>query len=377
MTDKESQLGKLLSGIANELNITDTMYDKAVESYTAVGKWIGEGLDFTVEIMPQGSMNLGTTIRPINEEDDYDIDLVCLLKEGSNLAAYDIKNLVGSRLKEHGTYSQKLNEGHRCWTMNYAGFHMDILPCVPKNKYFIKDLSTEIRLTHKWDDGYYTDKYSNPYGYGQWFVDRMAEVYKSCREDYAAANMTVIDRVPTYKVHTPLQQSIQLLKRHRDIMFGNNENAPISIIITTLAAESYNNELNLFDALNHILDNMIYHIENRNEVLWVPNPVMPAENFADKWQMHPERKTAFYSWVRKAKSDLLTDPIGMFGIDIIGDHYKQVLGDLPVTRALNNLGDNTRTARNNGTLYVNGLAGGLSTIRTDSSTKIKEHTFFG
>ena len=377
MTDKENQLGELLCEIANELNITDTMYDRAVESYTAVGKWIGDGLTYTVEIMPQGSMNLGTTIRPINEEDDYDIDLVCLLKNGSFLAAKDIKNLVGNRLKEHGTYRQKLSEGHRCWTMNYAGFHMDILPCVPKNGYFIKDYSTEIRLTHKIGDSHYIDKYSNPYEYGQWFVKQMSDVFKSYREKYAMANNTVIDKVPSYKVRTPLQQSIQLLKRHRDIIFGDDENAPISIIITTLAAESYNNELNLFDALSNILEHMTDHIENRSGVLWVQNPVMPAENFADKWQTHPERKTAFYSWVRQAKKDLLTDPIGTFGIDTIGNHYKQVLGDLPVTRALNSLGDNARAARNNGSLFIEGLTGGITTNRTDYSTKIKEHTFFG
>ena len=68
MTDKQREIGNILSKIADELNITPTMYDKAVESYEAVGKWLGDGIDYTVEIMPQGSMNLGTTVRPINED---------------------------------------------------------------------------------------------------------------------------------------------------------------------------------------------------------------------------------------------------------------------------------------------------------------------
>ena len=75
MTDQEKILGMLLSRIADEINITSTMQDKAVSSYTAVGKWIGDGLDYDVKIMPQGSMNLGTVIKPIDDRDDYDMDL--------------------------------------------------------------------------------------------------------------------------------------------------------------------------------------------------------------------------------------------------------------------------------------------------------------
>ena len=110
MTDKQREIANVLSKIADELNITQTMYDKAVQSYEAVGTWLGEGIDYTVEIMPQGSMNLGTTVRPINETDDYDIDLVCLLHEGCGLEAGTIKRIVGNRLKEHSVYREKLEK---------------------------------------------------------------------------------------------------------------------------------------------------------------------------------------------------------------------------------------------------------------------------
>jgi hypothetical protein len=36
-------------------------------------------------------------------------------------------------------------------------------------------------------------------------------------------------------VKTPLQQAVQILKRHRDMMFADDpEHKPISVIITTL-----------------------------------------------------------------------------------------------------------------------------------------------
>ena len=113
LNDREVALGNLLSQIADELNITPTMQDKAIRSYEAVGKWIGDGVDYDVKIMPQGSMNLGTVIRPIDDSDDYDMDLVCLLKNGSYLSLSEIKNLVGDRLKENAVYKEKLEpEGY-------------------------------------------------------------------------------------------------------------------------------------------------------------------------------------------------------------------------------------------------------------------------
>ena len=108
MTDKEMLLGKILSAIADELNITDTMYNKAVDSYEAVGKYLGEGLEYDVRIMPQGSMNLGTVIRPIDDSDEYDVDLVCLLTNGQNLSLEGIKNKVGDRLKSNEKYKKML-----------------------------------------------------------------------------------------------------------------------------------------------------------------------------------------------------------------------------------------------------------------------------
>ena len=54
-----------------------------------------------------------------------------------------------------------------------------------------------------------------------------------------------------------------------------------------------------------------------------------------------------------------------------------ILGELPVKRALNTLGEETRSARSSGGLFVNGLTGGVTKSFSDSSKKVKEHTFFG
>ena len=379
MTDQEKILGMLLSRIADEINITSTMQDKAVSSYTAVGKWIGDGLDYDVKIMPQGSMNLGTVIKPIDDRDDYDMDLVCLLKNGQYLSLKDIKNLVGDRLKENATYLQKLEkEGKRCWTMQYDEFHMDILPCVPLNGYFIEPNITAIKLTHKIGDGTYVPRYSNPYAYHKWFDNRMKDILLIEKRAFAAQNKTEIDKVPTHKMRTPLQKAIQLLKRHRDICFQNvSDDAPISIIITTLAAWAYNGETNVYEALCNILERMPKYIECRDGVYWVENPAMPEENFADKWNAEPNKRTAFISWLGRARRELIDNPLACFGMDGIAEEYKKYLGERPVQRAFNAVGDKTRVARERGELTVNGLTGGLSASAKHIGYPVKDHTFWG
>lgn len=171
MTEKEKMLNNYLLRIASNLDISETMREKAETSYRAVGQWLGDcDDDSEVKIMPQGSFYLGTVIRPVSDADEYDIDLVCLLKNAKYKSEAEIKNIVGNRLKEHKTYDKMLQkEGKRCWTLCYDEFHMDILPCVPNDSFYSEPYFTEIKLTHKLDNGSYIAKYSNPYKYHEWF----------------------------------------------------------------------------------------------------------------------------------------------------------------------------------------------------------------
>ena len=380
MRDSERMLDEILQKISYEISITQPMIDKAVNSYEAVGKWLGDGLDYDVHISPQGSMSLGTTIKPISDEDDYDIDLVCLLKDGTTLTAENIKNIVGDRLKENETYRQKIEsegEGKRCWKMRYYEFHMDILPCVPKSIY-LEPNYTEIRLTHKKAAHYYVDHFSNPYGYKQWFESRMTDILQKSRRDFAIKNKLDIDDVPTYRVKTPLQQAIQLLKRHRDICFEHDlDNAPISIIITTLSALAYNGESSVYEALCNILHHMSDYIEVRNGIYWVENPTMSEENFADKWEQYPQRARAFFSWIQKAQKELIEDPLSSLGIDSLKRKYAAALGEAPVNRAIKALGYDMQNAVKQNRLYSAGLTAGLTTTSNVDNKPVRGHTFYG
>ncbi len=93
---------------------------------------------------------------------------------------------------------------------------------------------------------------------------------------------------------TPLQRAVQILKRHRNFHFQNDQdNKPASIIITTLAAKAYRNQEDLCDALVEMIRDMPRFIESCNGKWSVVNPVDPEENFADKWNEDPELASAF------------------------------------------------------------------------------------
>jgi hypothetical protein len=118
-----------------------------------------------------------------------------------------------------------------------------------------------------------------------------------------------IKPIKEYKIRTPLQKAIQILKRHRDILFKDDPNnlAPISILITTIAADLYRNENTISETLNSILSRAKEYVEEHKEngEYCIYNPSFPSENFADKWSEHPERAEAFLNWLDDAKKDLL------------------------------------------------------------------------
>ena len=156
----------ILTRVAESLDISPTDYDRAVRSYKAVGKWLESGFIHEVykgstqppHIYPQGSINLGTVVRPLKngKESDFDIDLVCeLCASRMRMEPGVVKAQVGDRLNDSDVYRDKLDEeGKRCWTLTYAesqgiGFHMDILPSVPSPCESDPDYPGAISITNK------------------------------------------------------------------------------------------------------------------------------------------------------------------------------------------------------------------------------------
>lgn len=400
----KSQFNKIFEEIGKDLDITETQYNNAVKSYKAVGSWLADDNSllspYKPEILPQGSFLLGTMIKPINEKDDLDVDLVCRL-EGKNpdWAQYNVKNVVGDRLKEHKTYNEMLDEeGRRCWTLIYAddsNYHMDILPSIVSEGHKLilerafastsfEDFNqTAIRITDKLEENYYSEtnpdywNKSNPFGYAIWFQNRCSLTLRE-----SAFLKGSVNPVPEFQRNKlPLQQAVQILKRHRDIMFKGDDDKPISIIITTLSARAYQKESDVISALITIVNNMESHIEERysaehgKTIRWIGNPVNEEENFADKWPENPIKESNFFKWMNRAKSDL-AGITQTRGIPAIKNLLTESFGENIVNSSLSRIADSTYLERESGNLHM-AKGTGILGASTASSTPVKKHNFHG
>ena len=99
------KINEMYEEIADELNISDAVFDSANRSYKALGEYLDNNFEgYKVVIFPQGSMNLGTLIKPVDKSDDYDLDAVCKVYHDFD-SPEDLINLIGDVLKNSDRYS--------------------------------------------------------------------------------------------------------------------------------------------------------------------------------------------------------------------------------------------------------------------------------
>lgn len=376
--ENKQNIDRMYRKIAAEIEISEAQADKAKESYEAVGKFLNNNIkQYDVKIFPQGSFRLGTVIKPISDKDEYDIDLVATI-DNKFTSAKELKNIVGDVLKGSDRYSEKIEEGKRCWTIEYAesaNYHMDILPTMRSDTYF---RNKELIMTHKEDENSnYEFRQTNPEAYYDWFVKRMEEEKKKLTEEYAIRNKMEIVEVPEYKIKTTLQIAIELLKRYRDIKFKETPDIkPISIILTTLMARIYTGKENVYELIEKFSKEYILYLEkDENGNALIKNPVNENENFADKWPNNPERKEAFFRFMNELKEDLVSNRILLEGnMREQADCYKKLFGDNMVNRVYENMANDTREERERSNIYLKDN-GNLTTEKTNIN--VRNHNFYG
>ncbi len=367
----KDQLNEMYKTLGKNIDISDELFEDAVKEYQNLGRWLDRNTpEYSLSVYPQGSFALGTVVKPLTEKDDYDLDLVCELYLSYGLTARQLKvDVVKPLLLKYRRITGDIVEKRRCWHVEYEevpNFHMDVIPAI--------DQITYIDITDHDED---TDAYeyigSNPKGYVNWFFERCKKMTDSMYNTYVLNEKLHVDeadveRVKRYKIKTPLQRAVQLLKRHRDIMFEDKpeELKPVSIIITTIAGQLYENEDNIFDALDSILFKAEEYINSNKigEQYYIENPSYPGENFADKWNEHPERASAFISWIRQARKDLINSDLKYMMRSDIATHIKKVFGVTAGTKLFEEMAKADSAAVKNSSLRIDTKTGSLSTTGT-------------
>lgn len=374
---------ELMDKIAQALDITPDMFNKAMSVAKGLANYI-EDQGYTVEVYKQGSFKLGTIIKPYkkDKDSDYDMDLVVQYvdkKEKQNHSV--IKQRLGDALKKSQYKDYLDKEGRRCWTLIYpktvtidASFHIDLLPCLDEDASVketitpIKYRNSAIAITNIKDKEsnpiVYDWQSSNPKGYIQWFHELNTNKYNSVRTQdkkrVFEANRTLfesVEKVGDEYTRTPLQKVIQILKRHRDVMYTNNIYAdykPISIIITTLIGKIVEENSIVYNSTYELLCQILLGLEfyagllaagmtsdfaedfknkklitkhmHAGKPYWsIKNPADSNDNLANRWNDDPQYSIEFFKWIKQAKNDLID--ILDFSKDDILAKIKYCLGE--------------------------------------------------
>jgi SMODS domain-containing protein len=292
--DSRKQLDDLLMQVCEELQLAQTRYELAVARYEAVNRLLEAKASpfrgFNPRIYPHGSMALGTTVKPIDGPHDLDfvLELNC-----SHIQVEPMTLLFSlfDFLKENEIYKDMTTLKKRCVRVTYADdFYMDILPACKDvvsggTCIFVPD-----RTIQNWTA-------SNPEGLIRWFYGRCESMVRRLVEKAKPIppQMGTDDKYP-------LQLAIQLLKRWRDLHYSKAEHAPVSVALTTLAAEFYRGESSISDAVSTILAGIVSAIDaadSLGERIAVCNPSNPHEDFGERWDSNPGAYEAFTDGIRE------------------------------------------------------------------------------
>ena len=365
-----TQLNELLTIICDKLQLPPSLYEEAEKHYETVGSWLatpGSSLsNWKPMIYPQGSARIGTTTKPIGR-DEYDVDLVCeLLVDYCYVSPEAILKKVEKRLRDNKLYASMLEPKKRCVRLTYAKrFHLDILPAAPE----IPLVGTRVRVPDRelkeW-------KASDPKGYAAWFEQRSGL--------YLPVMETKTEPLPDHEStdeKTPLQMAVQLIKRWRDIAFDDNpDDAPRSIVLTTLAGNAYWGELTVVDAFQTIVARILADVQISPRPLRVLNPANPEEVLSEKWEENP---TIYGKFVQRFKQleERWQDLSEARGLQQIQEIFTELFGEKVTSSALQTYAEKIGEARTSGNLHVVRSTGALAIGASQGTVQVQPNIFYG
>lgn len=296
------QREELLARIAQELELDETRQTRMETSYKAVSELLQNNGDFfvglDVEIYSQGSVRIGTTVKPVNNE-DFDLDTVLHIYDPYyNHTPESIYNTLVKALEKDSYYQSIMEKKQRCVRLNYkSDFHMDILPACMSDSIDKMRIKIPEKAFKSWSNG-------NPRGFADWFLNIAKSAENPLLKTYSDALFEArVDQEPlpnNIYFKTPLQRAVQLIKRYRDLYYQkkDSEYKVSSIVITTLVASFYNKEGSIYDTIESVIGKIknTYSDAVRNNYRFrVLNPVDSSEDFTDSWS--DKHYQSFYAFI--------------------------------------------------------------------------------
>ena len=239
--------------LRDEVNLNQSRLDRLETAVGAVNDYLKENLTGYQKMEKQGSYALGTLIKPVDDNDEYDADIQIVMNPNSKWGAKDYVLEINKTLVGNKTYVDKLRLKTRCVTVDYAGdFHLDVVPRVT--------IDGKHRVCNRIDNKF---EETDGNGYRDWFNEK--------------------NRITGGN----LKRVVRLLKYLRD---HKNSFTAKSILLTTLAgntirASDEGTEAVSTDAdtLETVLSRMNDYLQQHPNMPKIKNPVLATEDFNRHW----------------------------------------------------------------------------------------------
>ena len=280
--------------LRDEVNLSQNQLDRLETSVGAVDGHLKEHLAGYQKMERQGSYALGTLIKPVDDNDEYDADIQIVMNPNSQWEAKDYVLEINRTLAANKTYADKLRLKTRCVTVDYAGdFHLDVVPRVTiDGKHYVCN-----RIDNKFEE-------TDGTGYRDWANDK--------------------NRITGGN----LKRVVRLLKCLRD---HKNSFTAKSILLTTLAGntikasdEGKESVSTIADTLVTVLTRMDDYLQQHPNMPKIKNPVLDTEDFNRHWDQRKyanfrDRVHSYAQTARKAKDEPSSEKAIKLWQDLFGD----------------------------------------------------------
>ena len=282
--------------LRDEVNLNQSRLDRLETSVGAVNGYLKDNLTGYQKMERQGSYALGTLIKPVDDNDEYDADIQIVMNQNPKWSAKDYVLEVNKTLKGNKNYADKLRLRTRCVTVDYAGdFHLDVVPRVTiGGKHYVCN-----RVDNKFEE-------TDGTGYRDWFNEQ--------------------NRITGGN----LKRVVRLLKYLRD---HKNSFTAKSILLTTLAgntirASDEGTEAvgTVADTLETILTRMNDYLQQHPNMPDIKNPVLQTETFNRHWDQRKyanfrDRVQSYARTAKQGKAELSSGKAIRIWQDLFGEDF--------------------------------------------------------
>ncbi len=343
----------MLERICLQLELPEALSEEAKQLYYQIEAWFGAGSQSrlsNIRIFPHGSFKLGTTTKPYGQE-EFDIDLICQFDYSPfDITPKQINRMIGDRFRAREDYANGLEPLKRGWRLKFRHkFNFDFIPAIQNTFDRKGGLLVPDYKQADWIPSHpkrFADRFD--------FYALFKPEFKLERGLLVNTKITPLSKPFEFKDY--LKRFVQILKRHRDIYFHNQDQklSPSSTIITALTAKayracvtrsSYSSEIDvLTDVLHHMNDHInVFYVDGKKR-FDIPNETTEEENLADLWNDRPECAEAFDTW-RNSLLDILRKIKKLQTPSLIREMLSQAFGESVVNLIFENYTDQLHNTR--------------------------------